>query len=107
MKTDEENIVPGPVIPRVTLQQVQQWVNNLLTEGSGSMLIKTRGNNLVQQPVHWAFTNLKSGESKPQNASVVMENLEWEWASLTVVSITTSPANGMLTSLTCKINYRE
>ncbi len=100
--------IPGePVKPRVTVQQVQQWVNNLPSEQSTSMLVKTRGNNLVQQPVQWAFTNLRSGESKPQNASVVMEKLDSEWTSLTVVSITTSPSNGMLTSLTCKINYRE
>lgn len=106
--SDDTTKAPGePVKPRVTVQQVQQWVDNLLSEGSGSMLVKTRGNNLVQQPVHWAFTNLRSGESKPQNASVVMEKLDSEWTSLTVVSITTSPSNGMLTSLTCKINYRE
>jgi len=105
---DNTTEAPGePAKPRVTIQQVQQWVDNLLNEGSGSMLVKTRGNNLVMQPVHWAFTNLKSGESKPQNASVVMEKLDSEWTSLTVVSITTSPSNGMLTALTCKINYRE
>lgn len=96
-----------PVAPRVTIQQVQQWVNSLKTEGSSSMLVKTRGNNLVQQPVHWSFTNLKAGESKPHDAGAVLEKFDSEWSSLTVVSITTNPQNGMLTALTCKINYRE